>query len=85
MLHGDHRDAGVPVVYINGAYTIERVRGADGMKKQINYAECSMFVLGLDMDCPLCGVKVESGQKHRCESPEPTTKKPVKPKRKAKK
>ncbi len=51
------------------------------MKTKVKYAECSMFVLGLDMDCPLCGVKVSSGERHRCESLEPE---PVKGKRKAK-
>ncbi len=51
------------------------------LKTKVNYAECTMFVVGLDMDCPLCGVKVKSGESHQCASkPEPRK---VKPKRKA--
>lgn len=35
----------------------------------INYGKCSMVVVGLDMNCPLCGVLVKSGGSHDCETP----------------
>jgi len=47
------------------------------MKVKLNYGKCVMFVQGMDMNCPLCGVQVLSGMKHECEKREPQ-----KPKRK---
>ena len=44
------------------------------MKMKISYGKCSMFVQGLDMNCPLCGALVESGQRHECEKAEPQPK-----------
>jgi len=31
---------------------------------------CSMYVLGMDMNCPMCGKLVQSGQNHQCERKE---------------
>ena len=36
-----------------------------------SYGKCSMTVLGLDMNCPLCGVLVKSGESHDCEKSKP--------------
>ena len=41
------------------------------MKVKVNYGKCSMYVLGMDMNCPLCGEQVLSGMTHMCEKPEP--------------
>jgi hypothetical protein len=41
------------------------------MKAKLSYATCSLFVVGLEMDCPLCGLLVKSGQRHTCEKPDP--------------
>ncbi len=49
------------------------------MKTKTNYSECSIFVLGINMSCPLCGELVESGYRHRCEAPEPVKAKKPKP------
>lgn len=40
------------------------------MKTKLSYAVCSITVQGLDMNCPLCGVLVESGNSHQCSKPE---------------
>ena len=40
------------------------------MKTKISYALCSIFVEGLEMKCPLCGVLVKSGVSHECSKPE---------------
>lgn len=40
------------------------------MTTRINYAVCAMFVEGLDMPCPLCGVMVLSGNRHECKKPD---------------
>lgn len=40
------------------------------MKTRVSYAHCQMFVEGLDMNCPLCGLFVKSGQRHECSKPE---------------
>jgi len=37
------------------------------MKVKVSYGQCSMYVLGMDMNCPLCGVLVKSGENHKCE------------------
>jgi hypothetical protein len=36
------------------------------MKTKVSYANCSIFVVGMDMDCPLCGALVRSGEHHNC-------------------
>lgn len=35
-------------------------------KISISTAKCSMFVLGMEMRCPVCKAVVKSGQKHTC-------------------
>lgn len=40
----------------------------------ITYDNCSLYVLGMDLKCPLCGSLVKSGETHRCSS-KPTKKK----------
>lgn len=40
-------------------------------KINVSYGKCSMFVQGMEMNCPLCGVLVKSGDKHECEKTEP--------------
>lgn len=40
------------------------------MKTTVSYGKCSLFVLGIEMNCPMCGVLVESGQHHECEKKE---------------
>jgi len=36
-----------------------------------SYAKCYLFVVGLEMHCPLCGELVRSGERHACETPKP--------------
>lgn len=36
----------------------------------VTYGECSIFVQGIEMNCPLCGVLVKSGTHHPCTKPE---------------
>ena len=36
-------------------------------KTNTNYGKCSMFVEGMDMNCPLCKTLVKSGERHECE------------------
>jgi hypothetical protein len=43
-------------------------------KLSIRIGHCKMFVEGMDMSCPLCGVLVQSGQTHECQTPEPKKK-----------
>jgi hypothetical protein len=38
--------------------------------KTVSYADCSIFIVGMDMKCPLCGTLVLSGQRHTCSRPE---------------
>ena len=38
------------------------------MKVKVNYGSCTIFVQGTEMDCPLCGAHVASGENHHCES-----------------
>jgi hypothetical protein len=40
-----------------------------GKKKKVasvSYGNCTISVLGMDMNCPLCKVLVKSGQRHQC-------------------
>jgi hypothetical protein len=41
------------------------------VKTKISYGKCTMFVQGMDMNCPMCGVLVKSGEQHACEQPKP--------------
>lgn len=41
------------------------------IKTTVNYGKCSIFVLGMDMNCPLCKTLVLSGESHQCEQHEP--------------
>lgn len=38
---------------------------------------CEMFLLGLDLNCPNCGVLVKSGEHHSCKQAKPKKKKKV--------
>ena len=31
-----------------------------------NYSRCSLYVKGMNFDCPMCGAKVLSGNRHEC-------------------
>jgi hypothetical protein len=42
---------------------------------------CSIFVVGANIKCPLCGVLVSSGQHHICTQPEPRQPGPLQPAR----
>lgn len=44
------------------------------MKAKIKYGTFSLFVVGLEMNCPLCGTLVKSGETHKCGTPEPKAK-----------
>jgi uncharacterized C2H2 Zn-finger protein len=45
------------------------------VKVKVKWGTCSMFVDGLDMNCPLCGTLIKSGEKtHYCETPRPKAK-----------
>lgn len=35
-------------------------------KINISVAHCQMYVEGMDMNCPLCGALVRSGENHEC-------------------
>lgn len=39
----------------------------------ISYSKCSIKVFGYEMDCPLCGAHVASGDTHECTKQEETT------------
>lgn len=39
---------------------------------------CSIYVLGMEMNCPLCGTLVQSGENHACQKAEPVKPKPRK-------
>jgi len=39
---------------------------------RVSYNKCSLFVVGVDMNCPLCGARVRSGERHECSGPEVT-------------
>lgn len=41
------------------------------MKIAITVGKCHMFVLGMDLVCPLCKVLVRSGTQHECQIQEP--------------
>lgn len=41
------------------------------MKISVTQGKCSLFVVGFDMQCPLCHAHVRSGQHHECEIGEP--------------
>jgi hypothetical protein len=41
------------------------------IKTKVSYGACSVFVQGMDMNCPLCGVLVKSGETHKCETKQP--------------
>lgn len=41
---------------------------------KVKWGTCSMFVHGMDMNCPLCGELVKSGETHKCETPQPKAK-----------
>lgn len=32
------------------------------------FSRCTVFVVGMDMNCPACGVLVHSGERHECGS-----------------
>jgi len=32
---------------------------------------CTLYVYGLDMNCPMCGTLVKSGENHACQKQEP--------------
>lgn len=38
---------------------------------KVKYEHCEVFVLGISMKCPLCGVTVASGTNHQCSRPQP--------------
>jgi hypothetical protein len=44
------------------------------MKKSIYYNNCKLSVLGIDMNCPMCGALVKSGETHQCSNPKPKQK-----------
>ena len=48
------------------------------VKSSVNYGKCSVFVLGMEMNCPMCGVLVKSGEQHQCSRPELKTLTPKK-------
>jgi DNA-directed RNA polymerase subunit RPC12/RpoP len=37
-------------------------------KAKVSYSRCSLYVEGMDFDCPMCGAKVLSGDRHECGS-----------------
>jgi hypothetical protein len=39
------------------------------MKTKMSYSECSIYVQGISMNCPLCGTLVEDGERHDCKKP----------------
>lgn len=41
------------------------------IKTKINYGKCSIVVQGMEMNCPLCGTLVKSGETHECENRQP--------------
>jgi hypothetical protein len=43
-------------------------------KVKVKWGTCSMFVEGMEMNCPLCGTLVKSGETHNCGTPEPKAK-----------
>jgi hypothetical protein len=43
-------------------------------KVKVKRGTCSMFVEGMDMNCPLCGTLVKSGESHTCGTLEPKAK-----------
>jgi hypothetical protein len=52
------------------------------MEVKTSAANCFVYVLGVDMNCPLCGVLVRSGEPtHHCEGEE--KKPPRNPRKKA--
>lgn len=46
---------------------------------KINVSKCYLFVSGLDMNCPVCGTRVHSGEQHECGTDiKPARRKPAK-------
>jgi hypothetical protein len=43
-----------------------RSEGRDEVKSKLTYSKCHIYVEGLDIQCPMCGVLVTSGQTHDC-------------------
>ena len=43
-------------------------------KVKMNWGKCTVAVVGVDMNCPLCGTLVKSGERHECEKREPQKK-----------
>jgi hypothetical protein len=58
------------------------------MKAKVSYGHCSLYVFGMEMNCPMCGVLVKSGEQHSCSSErrqiDPLAKKPKPKARKTK-
>jgi hypothetical protein len=51
------------------------------IKAKVSYAACSLSVIGMEMNCPLCGAFVKSGGHHECmklDKDKPATPKPKK-------
>jgi hypothetical protein len=46
------------------------------MKITASYGHCTLFVQGLDMNCPLCKVLVRSGEHHECQGDDAPKKRP---------
>jgi len=36
------------------------------VKVKVEYAECRVQLIGLQMNCPLCGLLVKDGEEHMC-------------------
>jgi len=37
------------------------------MKTTFTYGRCSIFMVGMEMNCPMCGRLVKSGEHHTCQ------------------
>lgn len=48
---------------------------------KVTYESCTVYVVGLDLNCPMCGVLVPSGTLHKC----PEANKPKKTRKKVSK
>lgn len=49
-------------------------------KVSVSYAHCSLFVVGVEMNCPMCKALVKSGERHTCSITQISQ--PTKPRRK---
>jgi hypothetical protein len=72
MANMTKKDAEVAYKNLFNKYLVPPERRSMAKRKpkvNVSYETCSIQVLGIDMNCPLCGELVKSGSIHQCSKP----------------